>query len=252
MNVMFQFMETYIIREHRQRSHGQTLVRSEIMFKLAPSILSADFARLGEEVKIVEEAGAHYIHIDVMDGHFVPNISIGLPVVKSLRKITDMTLDVHLMIAEPERYIEDFAEMGADIINVHVEACKDAKKIIERIKSLDKRAALTIKPSTPIESVYDYLGELDMVLIMSVEPGFGGQEFNPDALKKASKLSDFIEKNNLLTEIEMDGGIYLSNVNEVLESGVNVIVAGSAVFGSKNPSEAVKSFYSTFRNFKNN
>lgn len=221
------------------------------MLKLAPSILSADFSKLGEEILTIEKAGAHYIHIDVMDGHFVPNISIGLPVIKSIRPITDMTFDVHLMIAEPEKYLEAFAQAGADIINVHAEVCPNLPDVIHKIKRLNKRAAVTVKPKTPIEPLFDIAQELDLILIMSVEPGFGGQDFITDSLRKAEDLANFISKNNLLVEIEMDGGIYLNNVRQVLDSGVNVIVAGSAIFKSEDPGKEVKNFYNAFKQWNN-
>ncbi len=219
------------------------------MYKLAPSLLAANFAILGQQIKQIENAGAHYIHLDVMDGMFVPNISFGIPVIKSLRKTTPMTFDVHLMIAKPERYVEAFVNAGADIINVHVEACDDLKDTIRLIKNLNKRAAVTIKPSTPPEAVFDVLGDVEMVLVMSVEPGFGAQGFIPETLKNAEKLATYIANNKLLVDIEMDGGIYLNNVTEALDAGVNVVVAGTAVFGAENPGEAVREFYSVFKEY---
>ncbi len=212
------------------------------MFEIAPSILSADFCGLGAQLDIIKNAGARYIHIDVMDGHFVPNISIGIPVVKSIRAHSDLILDVHLMIDRPEKYVKQFASAGSDIINFHIEACEEPNKLIAEIKSLGKKAAITVKPGTPVESVYPYVSELDMVLIMSVEPGFGGQKFMLSALDKARKLRSFIDKNNLTVDIEMDGGIDLTNVEEVIESGANIIVAGSSVFGTESIGSAVKEF----------
>lgn len=217
------------------------------MYKLAPSILAANFTNLGNDIKNVEAAGAHYLHIDVMDGHFVPNISIGTPVVKSIRKITDMTLDVHLMISEPSKYIKSFIDAGADLINFHLEVEEDILENINLIKSFNKRVAIAIKPSTNIEEVYPYLDNLDMVLIMSVEPGFGGQEFMKSTLKKAETLSNYVSQKGILLDIQMDGGIYLDNVKEIINSGVNVIVAGSAIFGAEDTSVAVKDFYTIFR-----
>ena len=220
------------------------------MIKLAPSILSADFSRLGKEIQAVREAGAHYIHIDVMDGHFVPNISIGPVVVKSLRPVSDAFFDVHLMIENPERYFEAFCDAGADLINFHLEASKDPLADIRLIKSLGKKAGITIKPGTPVEDVYPYLEQMDLVLIMSVEPGFGGQALIPGALVKARKLKDIITERRLPVEVEMDGGIYLENLRQVIEAGVDVVVAGSAVFKGGKPEERVGEFYRAFDGFK--
>ena len=209
---------------------------------LAPSILSADFARLGEQVKKVEKAGAQYLHFDVMDGHFVPNISFGIPVLECVRNITDLTLDVHLMVEEPEKFIDSFAEAGADIINFHFEAVADPFVLIKKIKNLSKRVAITVKPETDISCIFKYADMLDMVLIMSVEPGFGGQELIAESLNKARKLRDYINENNITLDIEMDGGIYLGNISKVIESGVNVVVSGSAVFGSEDIERKTKEF----------
>jgi len=217
------------------------------LYKLAPSILAADFGHLADALLAVEKAGAQYAHIDVMDGHFVPNISIGVPVVKSLRKQSNLVFDVHLMIAEPERYLEAFAEAGADIINFHMETADDPIRLIRRIRALGKRPAVTIKPETPIETVFSVAGEVDMVLLMSVNPGFGGQEFMPEALVRAAALRAFLTQNNLPADIEMDGGIYLTNAAAVLDAGVNVVVAGSAVFGAEDKTAAVGSFLELFK-----
>lgn len=217
------------------------------MYKLAPSILAADFANLEKEIKIIENAGAHYLHVDVMDGRFVPNISIGVPVLKSIRKVTDMTLDVHLMISEPSKYIKPFIDAGADLINIHVEIEEDISENINLISSFNKRVALAVSPSTDIEVVYPYLDNLDMVLIMSVEPGFGGQKFMPDSLKKAERLAEYVSKNNILLDIQMDGGITHENLRDVVNSGVNVVVAGSSIFSAPDPTLAVKDFYTIFR-----
>ncbi|MDR1532125.1 MAG: ribulose-phosphate 3-epimerase [Clostridiales bacterium] len=220
------------------------------MLKLAPSILAADFAELGAAIRAVESAGAHYLHIDIMDGIFVPNISLGIPIIKSIRPITQMLFDVHLMIMEPERYIKDFALAGADIINVHTEACGDLKRAAAKIKVQGKKAAVTVKPATDIECVYDALDKLDMVLIMSVEPGFGGQELMPEALDKAARLAGYIARKNLNVDIEMDGGITHENAEEVLRHGVNVIVAGSSIFRADDKAAAVTKYFDIFRKFE--
>ena len=216
------------------------------MIKLSPSLLSADFARLGEQVAEIERAGAQYLHLDVMDGHFVPNISFGVPVIAALRPASNLVFDTHLMIAQPERYIEAFAVAGADIINVHVEACKDPRRTIRRIKSLGKKAGLTIKPATPTSTVFEYLEELDLVLVMSVEPGFSGQKFMPDCLRKTEEIAEFAQARGLCIDIEMDGGLNLTNVRQAIDAGANVIVAGSAVFGAPNIGDAVRGFLNIF------
>lgn len=197
---------------------------------LAPSILSADFTKLGEEIKSVVENGAEYIHIDVMDGMFVPSISYGMPVIKSIRKVTDKVFDVHLMVEEPIRYIEDFKNSGADLITVHVEACKDLADTIKKIKDLGMKASVAIKPNTPIESVFEYVKDLDMVLCMSVEPGFGGQKYIDSVTDKIKTLKKYIDDNGYKCDIEVDGGINFDNLQMVLDAGVNVIVAGSTVY----------------------
>lgn len=220
------------------------------MIKLSPSILSADFAALGDNIRKVENAGAHYLHIDVMDGIFVPNISLGIPVIKSIRNVTDMTFDVHLMITKPERYIKAFVDAGADIINIHLEASEDIKGSLASIKSFNKRTGLTINPNTKVEEMYPYLENLDLALIMSVNPGFGGQSFITSTLKKIEKLANYVSKNNLVLDIEVDGGITLENVNDILNAGANVIVSGSSIFSAQDIEEAVKSFYDIFKNAK--
>lgn len=210
------------------------------MIKIAPSILSADFANLERDIKIVEAAGAEYLHIDVMDGHFVPNITIGAPVVKSLRKISKMGFDVHLMISKPENYISDFAAAGADIITVHAEAATHLHRLIQMIKKEGCKAAIALNPATPL-NVLDYvLEDLDMVLLMSVNPGFGGQKFINNAMDKIKALRDMINQKKLDIDIQVDGGIGLDNIAEVVSCGANVLVAGSAIFNAPDPALAVK------------
>lgn len=197
---------------------------------LAPSILSADFNVLGEQIQTVAKAGAQYIHVDVMDGIFVPSISYGMPVIKSVRKSTDAVFDVHLMITEPVRYIRDFVDSGADIITVHVEACKDIDETIRDIKACGVRAAVAINPETPVDKIMPYLDDIDMALVMSVHPGFGGQKFIPDVLDKVRIIKSYYRDNNMDKDIEIDGGINFDNLPEILEAGANVIVAGSSVY----------------------
>lgn len=200
------------------------------MLYLAPSILSADFANLGNDIKTIDNAGADYVHIDVMDGKFVPSISFGMPVMKAIRKYTDKVFDVHLMIEEPGRYINEFKEAGADIITVHAEACCHLNRTLQAIKNAGCKTGVALNPATPL-SVLDYVLEYtDMVLIMSVNPGFGGQSYIPNSTEKIAQIRDIIDKRGLDTDIEVDGGINQSNVTEVIDAGANVIVAGSAVF----------------------
>lgn len=200
------------------------------MLYLAPSILSADFANLGNDIKTIDNAGADYIHIDVMDGKFVPSISFGMPVMKAIRKYTDKVFDVHLMIDEPGRYINEFKEAGADIITVHAEACCHLNRTLQAIKNAGCKTGVALNPATPL-SVLDYVLEYtDMVLIMSVNPGFGGQSYIPNSTEKIAQIRDIINKRGLDTDIEVDGGINQSNVTEVIDAGANVIVAGSAIF----------------------
>ena len=197
---------------------------------LAPSILSADFKVLGEQLKVTEAAGAEYIHFDVMDGIFVPSISFGMPVLSCIKGYTSQILDAHLMITEPIRYVEEFAKAGADIITVHLEACEDLQATIDKIHAAGVKAGISIKPKTPVEAFVPYLDQADMFLVMSVEPGFGGQAFIPESLDKIRAVRAMLNEKNLETDIQVDGGIYVENVREVLDAGANVIVAGSAVF----------------------
>ncbi len=201
------------------------------MLEIAPSILSADFANLGADIKTVEQEGIKYLHIDVMDGKFVPSISFGMPIITSIRKTTDMIFDVHLMIEEPERYISEFAKCGADIITVHAEACLHLDRVIEQIKECGCKAAVALNPATPLSVVEYVLDKLDMVLIMSVNPGFGGQKYIPYATDKIKALKKMITERNLSTLIEVDGGVNASNVQEITAAGVDIAVMGSAVFG---------------------
>lgn len=208
--------------------------------KLAPSILSADFSNLIKDVKAVEDAGCEYLHIDVMDGHFVPNITIGPLVVKSLKGKTPMVFDVHLMIEEPEKYIEAFAKAGADIITVHQEAPVHLHRVIQLIKAQGVKAGVSLNPATPVSTLEYVLEDLDMVLIMSVNPGFGGQQYIPAMTEKIRRLKAMIREKGLKVDIQVDGGINPENVGEVRGAGADIIVAGSAIFNTGNVSEAVK------------
>lgn len=197
---------------------------------LAPSILSADFGVLKEQLELIDDAGAQYVHFDVMDGVFVPSISYGMPVLKSIRKYTDRLFDVHLMIVDPERYIKDFAEAGADIITVHAEACKHLDATIDLIKSCGAMAGVAINPATPVSTIKHVLDKVDMVLIMTVNPGFGGQKIIPYTIDKVRELCDLCNKLGVKIDIEVDGGINIDTIDSALDAGANIIVAGSAVF----------------------
>ena len=201
------------------------------MNKLAPSILSADFAALGEDVKKAERAGAQYLHIDVMDGAFVPSLSLGFPIIQSIRKLTDLVFDVHLMICDPDRYIGEFVAAGADIVTVHAEACPHLNRTIASIKEQGAKAGVVLNPATPLTALEYILEDLDMVLLMTVNPGFGGQTFIPAMYEKIRALRDKIAEKDRKIDIEVDGGIKASNTKQVLEAGANILVAGSAVFG---------------------
>jgi ribulose-phosphate 3-epimerase len=203
------------------------------MIKLAPSILSADFARLGEQIDEVARAGADYIHIDVMDGHFVPNITIGAPVVASIRPITNLPLDVHLMIEHPERFISEFVQAGADIITVHVETCPHLRKTIRLIKELGARAGVSLNPPTPVSAVEEFLPHVDLVLVMSVNPGFGGQSFIPKTLPKIAEMRKILNDRGLSAELEVDGGINADNAPSIVKAGADVLVAGNSIFRAK-------------------
>jgi len=209
--------------------------------KIAPSILSADFARLGEEVKTVEAGGADLIHVDVMDGHFVPNLTIGPIIVHALRPVTKLPLDVHLMIENPDFFIDDFAKAGANYLTVQVEACVHLHRTIQTIKAKNLKAGVALNPHTPLAMVEEILPEVDLVLIMSVNPGFGGQEFIPSALDKLGRLQRMLQQRELThVEVEVDGGIKLENAREVVEAGAEILVSGSGIFKTKNPAETVR------------
>ena len=209
------------------------------MIKLAPSILSADFSQLAESVKAVENAGCEYLHIDVMDGHFVPNITFGAVVFEKLRKKSNMTFDCHLMIEQPDLYLEDFVKAGADIITVHQEACVHLNRTIHHIKELGCKAGVAINPATSPQELEYVLQDVDMVLIMSVNPGFGGQKFIPQSLDKIKKLKQMIDAKNYNVDIQVDGGVSVDNIHDIVTAGANIVVAGSAIFGKDNIQKAV-------------
>lgn len=210
--------------------------------KLSPSVLSADFTKLGEQIKIVDEAGADYIHLDVMDGQFVPNISFGVPVIEAIRKVTDKPLDVHLMIDEPIRYLQEFKDAGADIVTVHAESCTHLHRTISRIRELDMKAGVALNPATSVSILNYIFDDIDLALVMSVDPGFGGQTFIPAVLDKIKRIHKIAGDKGLKNlDIEVDGGITLNNLSSVIDAGANVIVAGSAIFKG-DPEKNVKEF----------
>ena len=202
--------------------------------KISPSILSADFSQLGNEIKRLEEGGADMIHVDVMDGHFVPNLTIGPPIIKSLRKYTELPFDVHLMISPVHKYIQDYADAGADIITIHPEATEDLKESIRHIKKLNKKVGVSLNPKTKIDLIISLLDEIDLVLIMSVNPGFGGQKFIPDVLEKIKELKKIKDQRNLKFDIEIDGGINFDNNKLAIEAGANILVSGTTIFKENN------------------
>lgn len=210
------------------------------MVKIAPSILSADFSRLGEEIKDVELGGADYIHVDVMDGHFVPNITIGPLIVEAIRPVTKLPLDVHLMIENPDQYVEAFAKAGADYITVHVEACRHLHRTIQNIKSYGVKAGVVLNPATPVESIQHVIEDVDMVLLMSVNPGFGGQKFIPSVFPKIKQVREMADEKGLDIEIEIDGGVNEETAKLCIEAGANVLVAGSAVYNQPDRKKAIE------------
>ena len=216
---------------------------------LAPSILAADFNNLGEEMKKTERNGARYIHFDVMDGMFVPSISFGMPVLKSIHDTTEQIMDAHLMVQEPIRYIEAFKDAGADIVTIHLEACENVEETIAKIRECGMKVGLSICPETSEKEVENLLSKIDMLLVMSVHPGFGGQKFIPESLDKICAIRKMIEEQELNVDIQVDGGIYLTNVREVLDAGANIIVAGSAVFKG-DPAQNTKEFMEILKSYE--
>ena len=210
------------------------------MKKIAPSILSADFSRLADEVRAVEKAGADVIHVDVMDGHFVPNITIGPLVVQGLKKLTSLPLDVHLMIENPERYVEVFTQAGSDWITIHAEVCPNLKRVIRKVRESKARPGIVLKPATPLKTLFPVLDEIDLVLIMSVNPGFGGQSFIPATLKKIERLRKIVDQDHYPLEIEVDGGVKVENIREVSAAGGDIFVVGTGIFKTENYDETIR------------
>ncbi len=223
----------------RQRLHKE---KEKIMVKISPSILSSDYGKLSSELKRMEDCGADMLHIDVMDGHFVPNITLGAPIVKCIRKSSSLPFDVHLMISDPYKYIPDFVKAGSDIITFHVESDSDIEKTIDLILASGKKAGLSVKPKTPIETVYPYLDKLSMVLVMTVEPGFGGQSFMEDMMPKVSAVKAEIERKGLDIDVQVDGGINKDTISVAAKAGANVFVSGNAIFSSNDAAKTIADF----------